>query len=209
MFNNRQEAGEKLALKLKKNINSTDESKRDFIVVALLRGGIILGKKISDYLKIPLMPLAVKKIGAPPNPELAIGAVTFDKISYFDNKLIKYLNVDGDYVDRVLNEKWKEIENFQNKFVRKNFLEDKKVIIVDDGVATGATAICASFYAKKEKARQVILAAPVIEKDTLRNIRRYFDKIVSLRIVNSLGSVGQFYKYFPQITDEEVLNLLI
>ena len=211
MFKNRQEAGEKLALKLKKIIND-----KDFVVVALLRGGIVLGKIISDYFKIPLLPLSVKKIGAPLNPELAIGAVTFDKTHYFDNDLIRHLMVDEDYIKSSLENKSKEAQTLQNKFptslklrgASKNLVKDKRVIIVDDGIATGATAICAAIYAKKEKTKEIILATPVISKDTLKNIKIYFDRVISLRIVDNLTSVSQFYESFPQIEDSEVIKIL-
>lgn len=203
MFKDRQEAGEKLALKLKKVVSD------NFVVVALLRGGIVLGKKISDYFKIPLLPLAVKKIGAPHNLELAIGAVTFDKTSYFDKDLIKHLNIDKDYTKDSLEIKWREAQSLQKKLKSKISLKDKKVIIVDDGIATGTTAICASIYSKKEGAGKIVLATPLIAKDTLKNIKIYFDKVISLKITSNLTSVSQFYKYFPQVTDEEVLNYLL
>lgn len=204
MFKNREEAGQKLALKLKKTIK--DE---DFVVVALLRGGIVLGKKISDYFKIPLFPLSVKKIGAPLNPELAIGAVTFDKTSFFDKDLIKNLRVDENNIKSSSEIKWKEAQMLQKRFKSRISLKDKKVIIVDDGIATGATAICAAIYIKKQKAKAIILATPVIAKDTVNIIKGYFDNIISLKITNNLTSVSQFYKSFPQITDEEVLQYLI
>lgn len=203
MFENREQAGEKLALRLKKVI-----TKGDLVAVALLRGGIVLGKRISDYFKIPLVSLAVRKIGAPLNPELAIGAVAFDKTYYFDKELIKHLNVDDDYIKRFLETKSKEALALQKKIKGKISLRDKKVVIVDDGIATGTTAICASIYVKKQEAEKVILATPLIAKDSLRNIKRYFDRIVSLKIVENLISVSQFYKHFPQITDEEVIEIL-
>lgn len=219
MFKDRQEAGQKLALKLRKIVSG-----EDFVVIALLRGGIVLGKKISDYFKFPLFPLAVKKIGAPQNPELAIGAVTFDKTSYFDEYLIGHLRVDNDYIKSSLETKWREAKTLQKKFptspgtvwylaspklrgASKNSLKDKKVIIVDDGIATGTTAICAAIYVKKE-AREIMLATPVISKDSLRNIRKYFDRIVSLKTVDNLTSVSQFYNDFPQVEDKEVIEIL-
>ncbi len=203
MFKDRQEAGEKLTLKLRKIITG-----EGFVVVALLRGGIVLGKRISDYFNIPLLPLAVKKIGAPLNPELAIGAVTFDKTSFFDKDLIKHLSVDEDYIKSSQEAKWTEAETLQKQFKSKISLKDKKVVIVDDGIATGTTAICAGIYAKKEKAKKIILATPVISKDVLKNIKRHFDRIVSLKIADNLTSVSQFYKHFPQVTDEEVIEIL-
>jgi putative phosphoribosyl transferase len=203
MFEDREQAGELLAVKLKKIIA------KDFVIVSLLRGGIVLGKIISDYLKLPLKPLAVKKIGAPYNSELAIGAVAFDKTSFFDKNLIEELGVDKKYINKLLQIKWKEAQALQNKFKDKISLKNRKIIIVDDGVATGTTAICASIYVKKQKAKKIILAAPVIVKDSLRIINIYFDQIVSLKIASSLGSVGQFYASFPQISDEDVINYLV
>lgn len=203
MFKDRQDAGNKLAVRLKKVVKDND-----FVVVALLRGGIVLGKKISDYFKIPLFPLAVKKIGAPLNPELAIGAVTFDKTHYFDQELIEHLGIDEGYIKNLLEIKRKEAETLQKKFPTSPGLRGARVVIVDDGVATGTTAICAAIYAKKEKANEIILATPLIAKDTLKNIKRYFDNVIPLKITDNLTSVSQFYKNFPQITDEEALGMI-
>ena len=204
MFEDRQEAGEKLAKKLRKFIKG-----EGFVVVALLRGGIVLGKRISDYFNIPLLPLAIKKIGAPLNPELAIGAVAFDKTYYSDNQLIRHLSVKKAYIKNTLEIKSKEALALQKKLKNKISLEEKRVVIVDDGIATGTTAICAAIYAKKEKAKEIILATPVISKDVLKNIKIYFDRIVSLKIAGTLSSVSEFYKDFPQVSDEEVLHYLV
>src|SRR3989344_9507037 len=145
MYKDREEAGEQLTLKLRKIITGDE-----FVVVALLRGGIVLGKIIADYFKIPLFSLSVKKIGAPLNSELAIGAVTFNKIYYFDEYLIKYLDVGQEYIKNSLESKRKEAETLQKKFsttlalrgASKISLRSKRVVIVDDGVATGTTVIC-------------------------------------------------------------------
>ncbi len=204
MFKNREEAGELLALKLKKVIA------KSFVVVVLLRGGIVLGRRISDYFDIPLFPLAVRKIGAPLNRELAIGAITFNKVYYLDEDLIRYLDVDQKYISNLLENKRKEAEILQKICKEKlSSLKGKRVVIVDDGVATGATVICASKYIKSAQAQEVILATPLIARDSLKTIKSYFDRIISLKIVDNLVSVSQFYKYFPQITDDEVLNFLL
>lgn len=203
MFEDRQEAGERLAKRLKKIIKG-----EGFVVVALLRGGIVLGKRISDYFKIPLLPLAVKKIGAPLHSELAIGAVSFDKTYYFDKEIIKHLNVEKKYIKKSLEDKWQEAQTLQKKIKDALSLRDKRVVVVDDGIATGATAVCASFYIKRERAKEIILAAPVISKDVLKNIKIYFDRIVSLQIVSNLSSVSEFYKNFPQVEDNQVIEIL-
>jgi len=210
MFKNREEAGQLLAKKLEKTIRD-----QDWIVVALLRGGIVLGKKISDHFKIPLFPLAVKKIGAPTNPELGIGAVTFDKTVYFDTNLINELAVPVDYQESVKGSKYQEARNLQEKIEKNTPAGGKNiswagenVIIVDDGVATGNTVICASLYLKKQKIEKIILATPVISKDSLNNVGKYVDRIVALKIAKNLGAVGEFYKYFPQVEDKEVMELI-
>jgi len=207
MFKDRGEAGELLALKLKKIIMS-----KDFVVVALLRGGIVLGKKISAYFNIPLKPLAVKKIGAPLNPELGIGAVTFDKTCYFNEEIIGDLNISLDYRKTILENKYQEAKLLQEKVegnTKGISYKGKSVVVVDDGVAIGNTVICASLYLRKQKVKKIILAIPVISKDRIGSIKKYFDRVIALRIAENLGAVGEFYRYFPQVMDEEVLNYLV
>ncbi|MDP2586005.1 MAG: phosphoribosyltransferase family protein [Candidatus Levybacteria bacterium] len=203
MFKNREEAGELLTKKLEKIIKD-----QDWTAVALLRGGIVLGKIISDYFRIPLFPLCVKKIGAPSNPELGIGAITGDKTFYLDEDIIDYLGVSEEYLRKLSEIKSKEAWELQDKFKDKISLKNKKIVIVDDGVATGATAICASIYAKKHSAQEIILATPVIGEKSLRIIKKYFNKIIALKIAENLGAIGEFYEHFPQVKDEEVLELI-
>lgn len=206
MFKDRGQAGELLAAKLKKIIT------KDFVVVALLKGGIVLGKIISDYFNLPLKPLAVKKIGAPQNPELGIGAVIFDNTHYFNENIIKDLNIPADYRETILESKYQEARLLQSRIEEKSkkiSLQGKSVIVVDDGAAIGNTVICASLYLKKQNVKRTILAIPVISKDGINSIKKYFDRVVSLRIADNLSSVSQFYKDFPQVTTEEVLNYLV
>lgn len=206
MFKDREEAGELLALKLKKIVR-----REDFVVVPLLRGGIILGKKIADYFKIPQKPLAVKKLGAPLNPELGIGAVASDKTYYFNERLIGDLNITSDYKKAVLENRYKEAKALQNKIdknIRQIPWEGKTAIVVDDGVAIGNTAICASLFLRKRGIKKIILAIPVISKDTFSIIKKYFDEVISLEVVEGLGAVGEFYRHFPQVEDEGVMRNL-
>lgn len=207
MFKDREQAGEKLALKLKKIIKG-----EDFVVVALLRGGIVLGKVIADYFQIPLYPLVIRKIGAPNNPELAIGAIGPKKTIYWDERILRYLEVNVGYKSKIIEEKSKEVEELEKIFKTQSAIwriKSKKVILVDDGVATGASAICAAKFLKKEKAKKVILAIPIIAKDILRDINKYFDRIIALKIVENLGSVGEFYGYFPQVSNEVALSRMV
>lgn len=212
MFENREQAGKLLAKKLEKTIKDLSTgSGQGFVAVALLRGGIILGKKISDYLKIPLFPLAVKKIGAPLNPEMGIGAVTFDKTYYFNESIMKDMDIPADYRKSMLENKYQEAKLLQKEVeenTEKISVRGKNVIVVDDGVAIGNTVICASMYLKKQKAKKIILATPVIGKDGINSIKKYFDRVISLKIVSNLSSVSEFYKYFPQVENREVIGIL-
>lgn len=204
MFEDRQDAGRKLALKI-----SRVASQKDFIVVALARGGVALGKVIADYFGWPLEVIVIKKIGAPHNPELAIGAVGPKKTIYWDKQLVKYFALDKSFKSKALKEKTEEIEKLEKILRMKSInFTNKKIVLVDDGVATGASAICAAKFFQKDKAQEVILAIPVISKDIFSYINKHFDRVIALRIVNSFSSVGEFYKYFPQVSNEEMVEIL-
>lgn len=206
MFKDRGEAGRLLASRLEKIVKG-----KDHVVVPLLRGGIVLGKIIADHFDLPLKPIAVKKLGAPLNPELGIGAVGPDKTSYFNKELLEELNVSSSYKKTVLEKRFEDARDLQSevdKHTQKINLKNKIVIVVDDGIATGNTAICAALYSKKQKAKKIILATPVISKETLSTVKTYFDQIVVLKKVNNLTAVGAFYESFPQLETEEVIRLI-
>lgn len=205
MFEDRRDAARKLTIKLKKII------RKDFVVAALTRGGMVLGKVIADYFKLCLETLVVKKLGAPHNPELAIGAVGPKGITYFDKDLIQSLGINEDYREFTVTEKSKEVASLE-KMLRGDRkpldFRNKKVVLVDDGVATGATVMCAYNFLKSEKAKVIILATPVIAKDTLNSIKKYFDRVVALHISREFYAVGEFYRNFPQVSDEETASIL-
>jgi len=206
MFENREEAGRQLALEIEKQIRY-----RDFVIAAILRGGIVLGRIIADYFKVPLAPLVIRKLGAPNEKELAIGALGPKNTIYWDEGLIKRLCVDKEYKSSIVKEKsyeHKKLEDIINRQRKVLDFTNKKVIVVDDGVATGTTVICAQMFLKKQKAKPIILATPVIAKDTFSIINKYFDKVVALEIAPNFYAVGQFYKDFPQVEDYQVLKIL-
>ena len=204
MFEDRREAGIKLSLKIQKILKN-----KKFIVVALARGGVVLGKIISESFDVPLDILVVKKIGAPQNPELAIGAVGPLDTVYWNDSLCKDLGIKEEE-KRSLRER-KEVERIKQEVILKGNGVDfkgKTVILVDDGIATGSTAIVASYALRKKKAKEVILAVPVASKDTLRDIKRYFDTVIYLLSVWNFYAVGEFYKNFPPVENEQVLKIL-
>jgi putative phosphoribosyl transferase len=208
MFRGREEAALKLAKKLEGKI-----SPKKTLVLALARGGVVVGKIIATYLGLPLDVLVLKKISDPQNSELALGVIGPKNTIVWNEDILRFSNLSRkqELVHQLVHQKEKERkeqEMLLRKGKRKLRLKNKTVILVDDGVATGATVLCAQKYLKKEKIKEIILAVPVVASDTLRNIKEYFDGIICLKKTLRFFAVGQFYKSFPQVTNEEVINLL-
>lgn len=206
MFTDRNEAGRKLADKLIDEIEV-----KNGIVLALPRGGIVIGKHLSLKLNLPLDVLVTKKIPAPGNPELAIGAVGEKGIVFFDEELCQNLCVTDIYKKEIVEEKKKELEA-KRDFFRKGKspldLKDKTVILTDDGVATGATMLAAIRAAKEQKPMEIIVAVPVVALDTLEKLQQEADKVIYLDAPAIFFAVGQFYREFDQVSDEEVRKIL-
>lgn len=206
MFANREEGGTLLAKKLEQYKN-----KDNILVLGVPRGGVVTAKIISDNLSCPLDIIVVKKMTQADNPELAIGAVGPGNTVYWDEELCRKLEVKKSQRSDIKHQKLKELlereKLLRNNKTYPNFIK-KNIIIVDDGVATGATAIAASKFSKKMGAQKIILATPVIAKDTFKDIKRYFDEVVFVENPQDFYAVGEFYKDFPQITDEEAKLLL-
>lgn len=206
MFEDREDAGLRLCPKLKKFLN-----KKDCVIVGLTRGGVVTAKAISSFFGLPLRALVVKKIGAPQNPELAIGATVSLKDVYWDLDLLKRFNISNKEKRILITQKLKEVKTLKKvlKIKRAEFeLKNKTVILVDDGVATGASVIAAAKYLKRVKVKNIILATPVIAADTLVNIKKYFDIVVYLHKRTDFYAVGQFYYNFEEISDQEVASIL-
>lgn len=206
MFNNREDAGKQLGLKIKSFFKEDN-----YIVAAITRGGIVVGKVIADFLKTSFRAIVIKKIGAPYNSELAIGAVGSGKTIYWDNDLVSRLNIDDNYKLLAVTDKFKEIKKLEKIFnIDKKRLDfkDKRVILVDDGVATGATVLCAQKVLQMQGAKEIILAVPVISQESYILIEKYFDNIIALESPLRFSAVGEFYRDFPQVEDKEVIKRL-
>jgi len=206
VFKNREEAGEILAQKLK-----SFKGRKDVLVLGITRGGVVVAFAVAKSLRLPLDVIVVKKIGAPSNPELAIGAIGPKDTIYFEEDELRILNIDKSQMKILTEQKQKERKDLEEKLRGGKSpisVKGKTIILIDDGVATGATVKCASIFLKKEKAKKIILAIPVISKETLKNIKIYFNTIISLSIEENFYAVGQFYSDFPQVEDEEVAEIL-
>ncbi|MBI2195521.1 MAG: phosphoribosyltransferase [Candidatus Levybacteria bacterium] len=204
MFEDRNKAGAQLAEQLK-------EYKGDSIVLALPRGGVVIGFEIAKALKVPLDVIVVRKIGAPHNPELGIGAVSESNTKVLDGSAIKLLGIPRRVISEMIRREKEELRRrvavYRNNKPLKT-LKNRTVIIVDDGLATGATARAAIRAVKKHKPKQLIFAAPVCESNTARGIEHLVDKILCIEAPSNFAAVGQWYRNFEQVSDEEVVALL-
>jgi putative phosphoribosyl transferase len=204
-FTDRIDAGKKLALKLK------DFSGKKGIVLAIPRGGVVVGYMIAKSLNLPLDLIIPRKIGAPDNPELAIGAVAEDGTVILDEKLISYIGASQEYVKAETERQKREIER-RLKLYRQDVsypsLMGLDVIVVDDGIATGSTMKAALASVKNRGAVSVTVAVPVGPPSTIKELNKIADLVVCPYTPEFFQAIGQFYADFSQTTDKEVIELL-
>ncbi len=206
MFQDRVEAGRLLAAELRE-IGPI----RDGIVVAVPRGGVVVGAEVAKALDTPMDIIVPRKIGAPFNPEAAVGAVTEDGTAIFDERALKLLGLTRESLEETVKAQLAEIAR-RTMLYRSGRdplpLKGKTVILVDDGVATGYTTLAALRSVKKARPAKVILAVPVAPPDTAEMLSGEVDEMVCLFTPEPFYAVGQFYRRFDQTTDEEVIALL-
>ncbi len=205
MFKNREEAGRRLAERLSRYRG------QDTVVLAIPRGGVVVGFEVAKALGASLDIIVPRKIGAPHNPELAIGAVAQDGSMMLDTELVAYLGVSAGYVreeaERQIREIGRRMELYRGKKPYPK-LEGRTVIIVDDGIATGATMRAAVASVRKQRPAKLIVAIPVGPPDRVDSLRGEVDEVVCLSTPESFLAVGEFYQDFSQTEDETVIRLL-
>ena len=204
-FSDRVEAGKRLASAMR------DFDGKNGIVLAIPRGGVVVGYEIAKALSLPLDVIIPRKIGAPDNPELAIGAMTEDGTIILDDNLITYIGVQRDYIKAESERQKHEIER-RLKLYRQNepypSLKGLDVVIVDDGIATGSTMKAALASVKNRGASTVTVAVPVGPPSTIKELKKQAARVVCLYTPEYFQAIGQFYTDFNQTTDEEVIQLL-
>ncbi len=204
-FVNRTDAGKRLASAL------TGFASKGALVLAVPRGGVVVGFEVAQALGIPLDVLITKKIGAPDNSELAIGAVAEDGTMVLDEKLAKYLQVSKEYLEEEVGRQKAEIKRRLERY-RGNVpyprIVGREIILVDDGVATGSTLKASLALLRKKGAKTVIVAVPVGPPSTIAELKKEADLVVCLTTPEPFYAIGQFYEDFEQTTDEEVTKLL-
>jgi predicted phosphoribosyltransferase len=202
MIKDRVEAGKLLA----KEIGSINN--QDVLVMAIPRGGVIVGHEIAKKLGCKLDIAISKKITPPDNPEFAIGAITHDgtlfQSSYWDN-YVEYPNLDDEIEKKKLEVK-RRLEEYRG--TSEYNIGGKSIILVDDGIATGSTVFAILNWLKKQNVKEIILAIPVMPKSVYELIGGKVSSVIVLEAPEDFSAVGQFYTNFDQVSDEEVTRIL-
>lgn len=205
MFEDRHDAGERLAERL------ASEGVEADIVLAIPRGALPLGRAVADGLDAPLDVVVAKKMGAPNNPEYAIGAVASDGTVWYNDAAIDRTRADEAYVER---EREKQATAARGKLRRYRAddsppdLEGKRAVLVDDGVATGSTAFACIEQVRDAGAETIVFAVPVGPPDTIADLEAATDDVVCLETPANFRAVGAHYRNFDQVTDEEAVAYL-
>jgi putative phosphoribosyl transferase len=205
MFTNRTEAGARLADALAEAGVDPD------IVLAVPRGGLPVGRAVADRFDVPLDVVIAVKLGAPENPELALGAVAGDGSVWLNDDLVTDLGVGDGYLDRVRRETaetaHEKVETYRDDGPLPD-LAGKTVVVVDDGVATGATVRACLRQVRAGDAERVVLAVPVGAPDVLDDLRSEADDVIAVERPAGLGAVGLHYRDFRQVSDGEARSFL-
>lgn len=211
-FKDREHAAELLISKLNNEIK--DEIARDVVVFGIPRGGVILAYTIYKNRSANYFDIVIpRKLGAPNNKELGIGAIMDKDIVYLNEYVVKALRVSQDYIETEKESQIQEISRRsllyrpkQNEYNIKN----KTIILVDDGAATGATLVVSARWIRKMNPSRIIIAIPVAPKETVDLLKNEVDQVVTILIppTSNFTAVAQFYDNFEEITDDKVVKIM-
>jgi len=203
-------AGEMIAQKLTSDPTLNPLEPNQAIVLGIPRGGVIIAEIVARKLSAEMDIAIGRKLGAPENPELAIGAIMGDGTTYTNEYLIKALKLSEDYVEREKARQLSEIRRRTTLYPKKRDykIRDRIVILTDDGVATGATIIAAARWIRKHNPKYLIIAVPVCPPQTVDILKQEADAVYMIISPETLNSVGQFYENFNAVADDEVREIL-
>jgi putative phosphoribosyl transferase len=207
LFADRAEAGRALARRLARLAAEQP------VVLALPRGGVPVGFEIARVLRAPLDLVLVRKIGAPFQPELAIGAVVDGgrAQAVMNEEILREFEIPESYVEQERARQLEEIERRRNVYLAGRArapVEGRTAIVVDDGIATGATMEAALEAVRRAEPKRLVLAVPVAPPDTIERLRPFADEVVCLATPRLFGAIGAFYADFRQLDDQQVIDLL-
>ncbi|NDJ86194.1 MAG: phosphoribosyltransferase [Chloroflexi bacterium] len=205
-FENRQEAGRFLATKLKHYAYRSDG-----LVLGLPRGGIPVAFEVAQALDLPLDVFVVRKLGVPQHEELAMGAIAMDGPRVVNREVVQHAGISEKVLDRVTDRERRELERRLATYRDDRpmpAIMGRAVILVDDGLATGATMRAAIQALQRRNPAQTVVAVPVAPADTCAELERQADEVICAQTPTHFGGVGRWYRHFPQTTDDEVRHLL-
>lgn len=206
IFLNRVDAGRKLAKKLKSYAN-----REGALVLGIPRGGVPVAFQVAVELGVPLDVFVVRKLGVPWHEELAFGAIASGGIRVLDKEIVESMKIPELEIELIAAKESQEL-NRRERVYRSGRpplnLNGKTVILVDDGIATGASTLAAITALRELKPARIVLAAPVAPPSTFRRLRREVDDLICLDTPEPFYAIGEFYEDFSQVSDEEVTNLL-
>jgi putative phosphoribosyl transferase len=205
-FRDRHEAGELLAERLE-----ALRGREGLLVLGIPRGGVVVAAEVARILGAPLDVFIARKLGAPHNPELAVGAIASSGEAVLDHDLIAALGVPESYLEAEIKRQRMEIERRMEAYRRGQPPPDfrgRTIILIDDGVATGATMRAAIQALKSMGPQELVVALPVGPADTIQELADMVDRMICLHAPSFFWAVGGFYQDFDQTSDEEVIQLL-
>ena len=206
LYRDRQEAGRELARWL-----TEYEGRPDVVVLALPRGGVPVAYEVATALNLPLDIFIVRKLGVPGQEELAMGAIATGGVRVLNEDIIRQLQISDSAIAAVAAQEERELER-RERLYRKDLpplkIRGNSVILIDDGLATGASMRAATLALRELQAKEVIVAVPVAAQSTCNEFQSHADRIICLKSPEPFYGVGCWYEHFPQNTDEEVVELL-
>lgn len=206
LFYDRKDAGRLLSTKL-----SQYKGDQNALVLGLARGGVVVAYEVAKELSLPLNVVTPRKIGAPGNPELALGSIMEDGEGVFNHSIIRILSVSQTYLSREIEKEKIRAQQRLALYRQHAPLPDIKnhaVILVDDGIATGSTMLASIQAMRQLEAKKIIVAAPVASKEAYHLLKEAADEVICLHVREDFVGVGMYYGTFAQTEDEEVIKLL-
>jgi putative phosphoribosyl transferase len=204
-FQDRAQAGRLLAEKL-----AGFSNRPEVVVLGLPRGGVPVAFEVARRLQATLDVFMVRKLGVPGHEELAMGAIASGDICFLNDSVIRSLEISPEVVDRAITRERHELKEHERVFRPGHPVElrDREIILVDDGLATGASMRAAVMAARERHPARVIVAAPVAARETYQDFKKLADEIICVQTPANFEGVGQWYEDFSQTSDEEVRRLL-